>query len=153
MSPQGEKKKIARFADVDGLDLAQSTADKNFGHDEDFGDDQESSADRNGDSSNNNSSSNNNNTNNKGSNNVTSELQRLAAADNRNVRIWKIMVVLIISIAGALVSLGIHFYLNFQEEEEIKDSVSTASHERQTVMTRVKIILHLSFVHFTAMTQ
>ena len=129
MSPQGGKKKIARFADEDGLDLAQSTADKNSRGDGDLDDDQESSADRNGDSNNNSSSSNAGNSN-KGGNNVTSELQKLAAADNRNVRIWKIMVVLLISIAGALVSLGIHFYLKFQEEEDIKDSVSTAFHGR-----------------------
>ena len=106
MPPQ-QKKKTARFADEHGHDLAQSVA-------EDCGDDRESSAE--GSNNNNGSSS---------RNDVRSELQRLAGADNRNVRIWKTMVVLIISIAGAMVSLGIHFYLKLQEEEEIKDSVST----------------------------
>lgn len=56
-----------------------------------------------------------------------SDLQRLAGRDNRNVLIWKTMVVLIISIAGALVSTGIYFYLKDQEADEVRDSVSTRS--------------------------
>lgn len=55
---------------------------------------------------------------------VACEILKIAGNDNRNVRIWKFMVVVIIAIAGALVSTGIYFYLKFQEDEEIKDSVS-----------------------------
>ena len=57
-------------------------------------------------------------------NEVACELRKLAGKDNRNVRIWKFMLVVVIAIAGALVSTGIYFYLKFQEDEEIKDSVS-----------------------------
>lgn len=56
---------------------------------------------------------------------VACEIRKLAGKDNRNVRIWKFMVVVIIAIAGALVSTGIYFYLKFQEDEEVKDSVSS----------------------------
>ena len=59
-----------------------------------------------------------------GQDDVACELTKLAGKDNRNVRIWKFMVVTIIAIAGALVSTGIYYYLKFQEDEEIKDSVS-----------------------------
>lgn len=55
---------------------------------------------------------------------VACELTKLAGNDNRNVRIWKFMVVTIIAVAGALVSTGIYYYLKFQEDEEIKDNVS-----------------------------
>ena len=55
---------------------------------------------------------------------VHSELAKLAAADNRNVRIWKTLVATIIAIAGVIVTIGIYKYLKDQENKEIEDSVS-----------------------------
>ena len=62
---------------------------------------------------------------------VSCELKKLAGKDNRNVRIWKFMVVTIIVVAGALVSTGIFFYLKYQEKEQIKDNVSDKSKQQR----------------------
>ena len=52
------------------------------------------------------------------------DLNQLAQADTKQIRIWKHMVVLFIAIAGAAVSVGINIYLKVQQEQEIDDNVS-----------------------------
>jgi hypothetical protein len=53
------------------------------------------------------------------------EVKRIAGDDSKKVVIWKFALVLVITVAGALVSVGINLYLKHQQQKEVDDSVST----------------------------
>lgn len=52
------------------------------------------------------------------------EVKRIAGDDTNKIRLSKVLVLLIISAAGAIVSIGINRYLKDQEHDDVKHSVS-----------------------------
>lgn len=55
------------------------------------------------------------------------DLRQLAKNDTKRIRFWKLVVAVMIGLAGAVVSVGINRYLKEQQEREIDDNVSDTS--------------------------
>ena len=51
------------------------------------------------------------------------EVQRIAQPETRTVRIWRLVVGMILLVAGALVSWGTYYYLDHQLHDETVDKV------------------------------
>lgn len=52
------------------------------------------------------------------------EVKRIAGDDTNKIRLSKVLVLVFIAVAGAVVSIGINQYLKDQEREEVEHSVS-----------------------------